>query len=349
MSDAPTPANGHTGSWLDRVRDVQRKPWWPWTKRVLVLAFFIVVAVLLYTQAVKIDWSKVGASMREQSAGALALAALLALGSHAVYASFDLFGRRVTGHELATLKVMATTFVSYVFNLNVGILIGGLGFRYRLYARQGLPAEMTTTVIGISMLTNWLGFVLLGGVLLTLRPPEVPADWPISGGMLRIAGVVMLLLAAGWQAACMFSSRREWRFGNSTITLPDGRVAALQFAASSLNWALMGGIVYVLLGRDIDYLPVLTTLLIGAVAGLIIRVPAGLGVFEAVFVALLGSQAPSSQLIGALLLYRAFYYLAPLGLALLLQWWVESHASESDAGEAAQAQSRQAAGSAPAC
>ncbi|MEO8280759.1 MAG: YbhN family protein, partial [Ideonella sp.] len=208
MSHPQNPAAreaGRTGSWLDRARDVQDKPWWPWTRRLLVLVFFVVVAGLLFNQASKIDWSKVGESMRQQTASTLAIAGLLALASHAVYSSFDLFGRRVTGHELPTLKVMATTFVSYVFNLNVGILIGGLGFRYRLYARQGLPAEMTTTVIATSMLTNWLGFMLLGGALLTVRPPEVPNDWLISSAGLRLTGIVMLGLAAAWQLACIFS------------------------------------------------------------------------------------------------------------------------------------------------
>ncbi len=148
----------------------------------------------------------------------------------------------------------------------------------------------------------------------------------------------------------MFSKRREWAFGESIITLPDGRMAALQFFVSAVNWSLMAGIIYMLLGRDIAYVSVLTTLLIGAVAGLIIRVPAGLGVLEAVFVGLLGSQAPSAQLIGALLLYRAFYYLGPLALALLLQWWVESNASESDAGPPAQRASPDSnTSSAPAC
>ncbi len=322
-------------SWWRRLRDLRSRPWWPWARRILALAFFAVVAGLLIHQARAIEWGKVLESMRAQSAATLALAGLLAVASHLVYSSFDLFGRRITGHELPTLRVMATTFVSYVFNLNVGTLIGGLAFRYRLYSRQGLATETTTTVIATSMLTNWLGFVLLGGVLMILRPPSFPEDWPISGSPLWLAGAVMLALATAWQLACLFSKRREWQFGESAITLPDGNLGALQFAVSAVNWMLMGGVVWVLLGQRIDYFSVLTTLMIGAVAGLIARVPAGLGVLEAVFVGLLASKLPSTELIGALLLYRSMYYLAPLGIALLMQWWVEANASESDADAAA--------------
>ncbi len=320
------------GTWFSRINELRSKPWWPWTRRILALAFFALVAGLLIYQAKSIEWGKVAESMRAQSAATLAIAGLLALTSHVVYSSFDLFGRRVTGHELPTLRVMATTFVSYVFNLNLGTLIGGLAFRYRLYSRQGLPTETTTTVIATSMLTNWLGFVLLGGLVMLFHPPKIPQDWPISGSPLWLIGAVMLALALAWLLACVFSKRREWNFGETAITLPDGKMALLQFVAAATNWALMGGIVFVLLGQQIDYFSVLTTLMIGAVAGLIARVPAGLGVLEAVFVGLLGSKMASTDLIGGLLLYRSMYYLAPLGIALLLQWWVESNASESDAG-----------------
>jgi uncharacterized membrane protein YbhN (UPF0104 family) len=54
------------------------------------------------------------------------------------------------------------------------------------------------------------------------------------------------------------------------------------------------------------------------VAGVITHVPAGLGVLEAVFVALLSSQVPKEQLLAVLLTYRALYYLAPLIAATLM-------------------------------
>ena len=258
----------------------------------------------------------------------LALAALLAALSHLVYSCFDLFGRKVTGHRLPTLRVMTTTFISYVFNLNLGSLIGGMGFRYRLYSRQGLAAQTITTVVATSMLTNWLGYLLLGGILLIIRPLELPPEWPVASSQLRLIGVAMVGVAVAWQLACGLSRRREWHFSSHSIRLPGARLAALQFAASMANWALMGSIVYVLLDGQVDYPLVLGTLMIAAVAGVIAHVPAGLGVLEAVFVGLLGSRVEPSELIGALLLYRAFYYLAPLLVALLMQWRLEATARD---------------------
>jgi uncharacterized membrane protein YbhN (UPF0104 family) len=71
---------------------------------------------------------------------------------------------------------------------------------------------------------------------------------------------------------------------------------------------------------------VLTVLLIGAVAGVVAHVPAGLGVLEFVFVALLSHQVSEGQLIGALLGYRAIYYIAPLLIAAVLYLVMENHA-----------------------
>ena len=61
----------------------------------------------------------------------------------------------------------------------------------------------------------------------------------------------------------------------------------------------MAGVIYVLLQHQIAYTDVLTVLLIGAIAGVVAHVPAGLGVFEFVFLALLSHVVPEGRLIAA--------------------------------------------------
>jgi len=51
-------------------------------------------------------------------------------------------------------------------------------------------------------------------------------------------------------------------------------------------------------------------------AGVISHVPGGLGVFEAVMLYAVGGHATTAHVLGALLLYRAVYYLLPLLLAV---------------------------------
>ena len=72
-------------------------------------------------------------------------------------------------------------------------------------------------------------------------------------------------------------------------------------------------------------------LLIAAIAGVILHIPAGLGVTEAVFIALLSHRVPEGQLLAALLTYRAIYYIAPLLLAATLYVLVEARARRTAA------------------
>jgi glycosyltransferase 2 family protein len=74
----------------------------------------------------------------------------------------------------------------------------------------------------------------------------------------------------------------------------------------------------VLLGPAIAYPTVLGALLLSAVAGVIAHIPAGLGVLEAVFVALLAGRMDETSVLAALIGYRAVYFLLPLLAATLV-------------------------------
>src|SRR5690606_9851494 len=125
-----------------------------------------------------------------------------------------------TGHDLATPKVMATTFISYAFNLNLGSLVGGLGFRHRLYSRLGLGTGEINRIIAFSMLTNWIGYVLLAGVVFLLRPLDIPEDWALGSGALQALGAVLVCVVAAYLCACAFSRQRAWNIRGHEIELP---------------------------------------------------------------------------------------------------------------------------------
>lgn len=292
-----------------------RRAWWPWLKRALTLLFFAVVGYLLFTQARAVEWGEVLETLRKRPASSLWPAAVLAACSYLLYSCFDLFGRRVTGHRVPVPQVMAVNFISYAFNLNMGALVGGVAFRYRLYSRLGLDTPTVTRVVGLSMLTNWLGYLLLAGLAFALSPPDPPPGWKLDAGGLRVLGAVLLAAALAYILLCAFSRRREWQVRGHEIQLPSLRMALLQLLVSSANWLLIAGTVWLLLGQKIAFGPVLSVLLVAAVAGVITHVPAGLGVLEVVFVTLLSHQMPRHELLASLLAYRAIYYLAPLAVA----------------------------------
>jgi uncharacterized membrane protein YbhN (UPF0104 family) len=304
-----------------------RRPWWPWLKRVLTIVFFALVVYLLVSNAREIEWAQVGQALRKRPLASLLPAALVAALSYAVYSCYDLLSRRYTGHQVPTLRVVCTTFVSYAFNLNLGSLVGGLGFRHRLYSRLGLGTGEINRIIAFSMLTNWIGYLLLAGVAFLMRPLDIPEDWALGSGALQVLGAVLVCVVVAYLLACRFARKRSWRIRGHEIELPAVRMALMQIGISSVNWLLIAGVLYLLLRQAVPYPTVLAVLLVAAVAGVLTHVPAGLGVLEAVFVALLSHQVPKTEVLAALLAYRGIYYLAPLAIATALYLVLEARIS----------------------
>jgi len=305
------------------------KTWWPWLKRALTLAFFAVVAAYSIRYARNVDWAEVWQTILATPRGVLFTALGAVAASFALYCSFDLLGRHYTGHRLPPFKVWQVNFISYAFNLNLGSLVGSVAFRYRLYGRLGLDVPTITRIMTLSILTNWLGYFILGGAVFALAPMELPPDWKIDSGGLRWLGLGLLAVAAAYLLACGFARERSLTIRGHELILPPPKMAALQVAMAVTNWALMGFILYTLLQGRAAYPTVLSVLLVGAVAGVITHVPAGLGVLEAVFIALLSHRVPEGQLLAALLTYRALYYIGPLLLAAALYLFVEARAKRT--------------------
>lgn len=319
-----------------QVRETRRgrhritsQPWWPRAKRLLNIAFFTLIAYLLWSLARSVEWEEVFETIHRRPIKELATAAGFAAASYALYSCFDLLGRFYTGHKLSASKVLAVNFISYAFNLNLGSLIGGVAFRYKLYSRLGLSAEVITRVVAMSMTTNWLGYLLLGGLIFCWAPFPLPSDWNVNSTMLRLLGLALAACAVAYLLLCATMSRRRWIIKGSEITLPSLPLALIQLTMSCVNWMLMAVAIYMLLEQQIAYTIVLGVLLVAAVAGVITHIPAGLGVLEAVFVSLLSHEMTKNELLAALLMYRAMYYLVPLFIALLIYLFMEAQAKNA--------------------
>jgi uncharacterized membrane protein YbhN (UPF0104 family) len=319
-------------------RDTLRRRW-PLLKRILTVGFMVAVAALLLNYARNVEWGQVWEALRAYEAWVLVAAAALAALSFATYACYDLLGKRWAGHAVPAPRVMLVAFVSYVFNLNLGALVGGFAFRYRLYARSGLSAEVTTRVLTMSVVTNWLGYVALAGFLFGTRQVPAPPGWEMGQGALQLLGIAFVVLVIGYLALCAFSSRRSWTVRGHEIALPGIGLAAAQLLLSCLNWSLMGLLLFLLMPEGIGYFTVLGVLLLGGIAGAVTHIPAGLGVVEAVFVAILGGEHARHELLAALFCYRAIYYLAPLAVATAVYLLIEARGERGGASQELRAKS----------
>ncbi|MHA8114631.1 lysylphosphatidylglycerol synthase domain-containing protein [Kosakonia cowanii] len=304
-------------------------PRWRLAKKILTVIFFIAVIVLLVLYAQKVNWEDVWKVIRDYNRTALLSAVALVILSYVLYGFYDLLGRAYCGHKLAKRQVMLVSFICYAFNLTLSTWVGGIGMRYRLYSRLGLPGSTITRIFSLSITTNWLGYILLGGLIFTFGVVEIPAHWYIDASTLRIVGVVLLLIIAVYLWGCAFAKHRHVTIKGHKLVLPSWKFAVAQMVISSANWIAMGAIIWILLGMRADFFFVLGVLLVSSIAGVIVHIPAGIGVLEAVFIALLASEHVSQGIIiAALLAYRVLYYFLPLLLALIGYLLLEGRAKK---------------------
>ena len=308
---------------------------WQRLRRWLVPLLGVVVLDLLLSHAHKIDWQGAWQALKSYPVMVLVYAWGLATASHVLYGCFDLVGRRLSGHRLPVWRSWAIAVASYSFNLNLGSLVGGVALRARLYTRAGLDEASIAQVVGASLATNCLGYGLLAGALFAAGVIVPPAQVPVSAAMLRWLGALMVVLALAYVALCAFARGHEWTVRGKRLHLPSPQLAVLQLAMSSANWALMGAAMYLLLGDKVDYSSALGVLMAASIVGVLTPIPAGLGVLEAVYLALLGSVLGQDQLMDAVLAYRALYYVLPLAGGLLMYAGLERYASAHPLAESA--------------
>lgn len=309
---------------------------WPLIKKILTYVFFILVAGLLIGLARNVDWNEVYTTLRNYSAKTLWMAGAAAFASYVVYCCFDVLGKRYAQHNLPVRQIFPVTFVCYAFNLNLSAWVGGIALRYRLYSRLGLRASQITRVFTLSVLTNWLGYIWLAGLIFAMGWITPPDSWEIGHTALRVLGVGLLVAAAVYLWACGFSKRRHWTIRKHEIHLPSLRLAALQMLLGAANWSLMALVVYFMLSQKAPYPEVLGILMISSIAGVVAHIPAGLGVIEAVFVAMLGGELSKGAIVAGLIGYRVVYFLVPLFFATIVYVVLEARAKKLRSSNEAQ-------------
>ena len=279
------------------------------------VAIAVAVVAFLCYYATTIDWDGVFQALRRYQPAELAIALGFAVLSHLAYGAFDLVGRAYTKHKLSRRMSFAVGLVGYAFSLNIGAMVGGAVSRLRLYTRLGLGKGTVAKIVTLSIATNWLAWMLLAGAVFVAQAEPAAEGWVIGRRALQAIGVLLLGLAFAYVMLCAYSTRRSFTVRAHTLILPSVRLAIVQFALGLVNWLAIGAVLYVLFDGHVPYLTLLGVLFLAVVATLIVRVPAGIGPFDAVFLALLAAH-PRSIVIAALLAYRAVYYLVPLAIAV---------------------------------
>lgn len=255
------------------------------------------------------------------------LAFFLTFLSYLALTGYDYLAVRHINHPMPYKQTARASFISTSISYNVGFnILTGSSLRYRLYSRNGLGLREIWEIIIFCILTFWLGFCFVGGLLFTFYPVKLP-DYILRIPVpLNIIGILLLLFVAIY----FFFSLRKWNFriGEYQIRIPEPKVAFFQLALSSVDYLLSGSIIYFLLPSNphLTMLHVLVFFALAQIIGLVSTVPGGLGVFETLMLFMLEPYFGTVDIIRPLLLFRTIYYFVPFLfglLALILHEYVE--------------------------
>ena len=84
---------------------------------------------------------------------------------------------------------------------------------------------------------------------------------------LRILGIGLLMIIAVYLWFCAFAKHRHMTIKGQKLVLPSWKFALAQMLISSVNWMVMGAIIWLLLGQSVNYFFVLGVLLVSSIAG----------------------------------------------------------------------------------
>jgi phosphatidylglycerol lysyltransferase len=280
------------------------------------LVLFAAALEVLRVELRAVSWPELTAAViavpRRQLVLAIALTAL----NYVVLIGYDQLAFAYIGKELARARIALTSFLAYAIANTVGFaFLSGASVRYRFYSRWGVTPEELSRIVFSYSVTFWLGLFALGGLSLVLMPLPGARELP-AHQLMTLAGWLLMALPVAYVA--MAALRREplqvWRV---TLPIPSPRIAAAQLAISCVDWALAGAVLYVLLPPSaLSFIAFLGLFFAAILLGMASHVPGGVGVFEGLMVLLLKPYLGSAQLLPALVVFRAVYYLMPFTVAL---------------------------------
>ena len=282
-----------------------------------LIGFVLFVAALevLRAELRTVTWHGLTTDLSNISGWRLALAVLLTFVNYAVLTGYDFLAFAYIGKHLPPPRVAMTSFLAYAISNNVGFaMLSGASVRYRFYTRWGVTAEELSRIVFSYVVTFWVGLLLIGGLSLARSPLPGELGIPFVAFVAPI-GWLLMLLSAGYVLAAAL----EWgpiRFRALELPLPSVRLALAQLAISVLDWTVAAAVLYALVPPErVPFLALLGAFLASQLLGLASHVPGGVGVFEGLMVLLLKPFLPSTELLPALIAYRAVYYLLPLAVA----------------------------------
>lgn len=283
----------------------------------IIIAFAVTV---LYRMLHNLKFEDVMTAMREKDPLHVAAAFVLVACAYMTLTLYDWFALRTIGKTQVPYRVAALAgFCSYSVGHNVGFTVfTGGSVRYRIYSAWGLGAIDVAKICFVAGLTFWLGNIAVLGLGITIHPEAATAVDRLPPLVNRLIGIAGLCALAGY---VIWVSMRPRTIGHANwfVTLPGGRLTLVQIGIGILDLSLCAAAMYMLMPASpyIDPVSLAVIFVTATLLGFASHAPGGLGVFDAALLVAL-PQFDVGEMVGALLIFRIFYYLVPFALSLVL-------------------------------
>lgn len=277
----------------------------PW----IAMAAFALASALVYHALRRYSLAEIIDSLHAISAGHLALGAAFTAGSFLCLTGSDALAVRYTGRELPYSRIALASFTSLSIGHTLGFAVFSSGaIRYRFYSGWGLSAGDVGRIILFCGMNVVLGLMTLGGLAGLISPDLVAEMFRITPSAVVSLGILLLVTVAIYLGLAAFV-HRPIRIHRFELPVPHLRLALGQVAIGTTDFLLVSAVLHQMLSATaaISFFPVAATYVAANAAAIAAHVPGGLGVIEAVFLALV----PGANVLGALVVFRALYYLVP--------------------------------------
>jgi len=297
------------------------KGWLPVLKKhgMTVFGLLLLVAAIYVAQKEFRDLSvaQVRAALAAIPSATLWTAAGWTVLAFAVLTIYDRLGSVYAGHPVSYGRTSLASFCAYTLAHNLGFAaVSGAAVRYRFYAAWGLPPLAIAKVVAFTSLTFGLGGFALGGLVLVVEPEVIPGlgdhvpHWVMQG-----IGLAMWALVVAY--ITMSRIRSHVTLFGHRVDLPGFRMALAQTVLASVDVAVTAMIFFVLLPKaeGLTFLHFLGIYIAAYIAGIAASLPGGIGVFDLAIIIGLRPWLSEAEVVGALLVFRLYYYIVPLFLA----------------------------------
>ncbi len=264
-----------------------------------------------------LKFADIKASVESMPTRALVIAFIFNLLAYGILTLYDRLGTIYAGHKVSYGRVAFASFCAYTLSHNLGFpAVSGAAVRYRLYAVWGLAPLQIAKVVAFCSLTFGLGALVLGGAILLFEPDAIPfiGDKLPTWGV-YIVGVAMWALVVAYVALAGLVG--TVKVMGKSAELPKWPMAVAQVALAAIDVAVTAAIFYALLppAEGLTYQRFLAVYLASYSAGLAANLPGGIGVFDGAMLLGLANYVEAPQIVGAIVVFRLFYYIIPLFLA----------------------------------